>query len=92
MNSLVTFFPKPRMSKPSYSCQAANFEFLLRKGWTAVVKALRLELFVALAGMQVNESHPLASEMLTPPLEIGAFYLRNRYKEIPLYNFLIFKK
>jgi len=26
MNSLVTFFPKPRMSKPSYSCQAANFE------------------------------------------------------------------
>lgn len=33
---------------------------------TAVVGALRPELFVVLAGMQVNESHPLASEVLTP--------------------------
>ena len=64
----------------------------LRKGCTAVVEALRLELFVVLVGMQVNESHPLTSEMLMPPLEIGAFYFRNRYKEIPLDNFLIFKK
>lgn len=31
-----------------------------------VVRALRPELFVVLAGMQVNESHPLASEVLTP--------------------------
>lgn len=37
-----------------------------RKGCTAVVGALRPELFVVLAGMQVNESHPLASEVLTP--------------------------
>lgn len=37
-----------------------------RKGCTAVVRALRPELFVVLAGMQVNESHPLASEVLTP--------------------------
>lgn len=36
-----------------------------RKGCTAVVRALRPELFVVLAGMQVNESHPLASEVLT---------------------------
>ncbi|KAH0712211.1 hypothetical protein KY289_008170 [Solanum tuberosum] len=36
------------------------------KGCTAVVGALRPELFVVLAGMQVNESHPLASEVLTP--------------------------
>ena len=33
---------------------------------TAVVGALRPELFVVLAGMQVNESHPLASKVLTP--------------------------
>lgn len=32
-----------------------------RKGCTAVVRALRPEFFVVLAGMQVNESHPLAS-------------------------------
>lgn len=32
-----------------------------RKGCTAFVGALRPELFVVLAGMQVNESHPLAS-------------------------------
>lgn len=38
-----------------------------RKGCTAVVRALRPELFVVLAGMQVNESHPLASEVLTLP-------------------------
>ena len=38
-----------------------------RKGCTAVVGALRPELFVVLAGMQVNESHPLASEVLTLP-------------------------
>ena len=38
----------------------------LRKGCTAVVGALRQELFVVLAGVQVNESHPLASEVLTP--------------------------
>ena len=87
MNSLVTFFPKPRMSKPSYSCQAANFEFLLRKGCTAVVEALRLELFVALAGMQVNESHPLVSEMLTPPLEIGAFTSGIGIKKFPYTTF-----
>ena len=37
-----------------------------RKGCTAVVGALRPELFVVLAGVQVNESHPLASEVLTP--------------------------
>lgn len=37
-----------------------------RFGCTAVVGALRPELFVVLAGMQVNESHPLASEVLTP--------------------------
>ncbi|GKC08450.1 hypothetical protein Tco_1000060, partial [Tanacetum coccineum] len=37
-----------------------------RKGCTAVVGALRPELFVVLAGMQVNESHPLASKVLTP--------------------------
>ena len=43
-----------------------------RKGCTAVVGALRPELFVVLAGMQVNESHPLASEVLTPLHEIGA--------------------
>ncbi|XP_047312250.1 NADH-ubiquinone oxidoreductase chain 5-like, partial [Impatiens glandulifera] len=35
-----------------------------RKG--LVVGALRPELFVVLAGVQVNESHPLASEVLTP--------------------------
>lgn len=34
-----------------------------RKGCTAVVRALRPELFVVLAGMQVNESHPLASSV-----------------------------
>lgn len=43
-----------------------------RKGCTAVVGALRPELFVVLAGMQVNESHPLASEVLTP------LYIRDR--------------
>ena len=37
-----------------------------KKGCTAVVRALRPELFVVLAGMQVNESHPLASKVLTP--------------------------
>ena len=37
-----------------------------RKGCTAVVRALRPELFVVLAVMQVNESHPLSSEVLTP--------------------------
>ena len=35
-----------------------------RKGCTAVVGALRPELFVVLAGMQVNESNPI-------PFEIG---------------------
>lgn len=30
------------------------------------IRALRPELFVVLAGIQVNESHPLASEVLTP--------------------------
>lgn len=33
---------------------------------STVVGALRPELFVVLARMQVNESHPLASEVLTP--------------------------
>ena len=37
-----------------------------KKGCTAVVRALRPELFVVLAGMQVNESHPLASEVRKP--------------------------
>ena len=37
-----------------------------RKGCTASVRALRPELFVVLAGMQVNESHPLASEVRKP--------------------------
>jgi len=37
-----------------------------RKGCTAVVGAWRPELLVVLAWMQVNESHPLASEVLTP--------------------------
>ncbi|TYH76672.1 hypothetical protein ES332_D04G102000v1 [Gossypium tomentosum] len=46
------------------------------KGCTAVVRALRLELFVVLAGMQVNESHPLASEVLTP------LSLKGRYSNI----------
>ncbi|KAH7572134.1 hypothetical protein JRO89_XS04G0208200 [Xanthoceras sorbifolium] len=32
-----------------------------RKGCTAIVKALRLELFVVLVEMQVNKSHPLAN-------------------------------
>lgn len=35
-----------------------------KKNCTPVVGALRPELFVVLAGMQVNESHPLASEMV----------------------------
>lgn len=30
--------------------------------------ALRPELFLVLAGMQVNESHPLASEVRKPPV------------------------
>ena len=37
-----------------------------RKGCTAVVRALRPELLVVLAVMQVNESHPLSSSVLTP--------------------------
>ena len=50
-----------------------------RKGCTAVVGALRPELFVVLAGMQVNESHPLASEVLTPRSlrERGALALKS---------------
>ena len=52
-----------------------------RKGCTAVVRALRPELFVVLAGMQVNESHPLASEVLT---------LRGEQKS-PFFNLEIFR-
>ena len=46
-----------------------------RKGCTAVVGALRPELFVVLAGMQVNESHPLATEVLTPQGRASAFLI-----------------
>ena len=48
-----------------------------RKGCTAVVRALRPELFVVLAGMQVNESHPLASEVRKPGGSFFYFILRS---------------
>lgn len=43
-----------------------------RKGCTASVRALRPELFVVLAGMQVNESHPLASLKVSEVSSSGA--------------------
>ena len=45
-----------------------------RKGCTASVGALRPELFVVLAGMQVNESNPIPFKIgEVIPIEVGMF-------------------